>query len=70
MLGTIKWFIERLNYIQNNVIKLFDMQEKAESKNLRVAKTNKENLMPFSKYVMYENRQSRLIKNQEASRFN
>ena len=46
------------------------MQEKAESKNPRVAKTTKENLMPFSKYVMYENRQSRLIKNQEVSRFN
>ena len=46
------------------------MQEKAESKNPKVAKPNKENLMPFSKYVMYENRQSRLIKNQEVSRFN
>lgn len=43
--------------------------ENAESKNSRVAKTNKVKLMLLSKFVLYDSKKSRFIKKTEASGF-
>ena len=56
-----------LKYIQNNVIVLFEVGKKIESRNAQVAKTKNKRIMLLSKYEVRNSKKSKFIKEQEAS---
>ena len=46
---------------------VYSVERKRESKNPRIAKTNKEKLMLLSEYSVYDSKKLRFMNNQEAS---